>query len=225
VSGRSKPNGASVVPGEQPTALVADGDPGKLTTPAGEELAVRVAERRDDVLLLVLMLEPGDLLDAAGSESLGLQCTSAGGIVRFRGEVDLEHHDLVRFRVTDVVEVLQRREFFRVRAPQRVAVFGEDVGALHTFSIDVSGSGMLLSGPETLKLDSRSRFEIDLFPGEPPIEGRARVVRVGAGGQRAVVFEEIPRYARERLIHFLFDRQRAERAITRRASVPDPRSR
>jgi PilZ domain len=193
---------------------VADGDPGRLTTPAGEQLPVRVAERRGDVLLLCLMLEPGEVLDA-DSGPLGLECTSANGIARFRGEVELEQPDLVRFRVVDLVEV-QRRSFFRVRAPQRVVVSGDDVGAVETFSVDISGGGMLLRGPVTLQPGARIRFELDLFPGDPPIEGRARVVRAGDGGQRAVVFEEIPRHARERLIRFLFDRERAERATIRR---------
>jgi hypothetical protein len=78
-----------------------------------------------------------------------------------------------------------------------------------------SGVRVRLHGPETLRLDDHVRFRLHLEHEAAPVKGRARVVRCAADGQRAIVFEEISRQDRERLIHFIFDRQREARARTR----------
>jgi hypothetical protein len=197
----------------EPPAAVGDGSPGSLTTPSGQRLPVRVARRNGDVLLLALMLD-GDGELTRGPLLLEVAC--AQGIVRLRGEAVLEQRDLVRFNVIDPADVVQRRNFVRVVAPQPVAVVvGEYGRVLETHAIDVSGGGMLLRGPETLELDDRIRFLLHLDPDQPPIKGIGRVVRASGNEQRAIVFERIGKHDRERLIHFIFDRQRAELAKLR----------
>jgi c-di-GMP-binding flagellar brake protein YcgR len=173
--------------------------------------------------MLVLLVEPGasgneprPLLDGDSSAPSTLEFTSEFGVARFSGDAVLEDHDLVRFHVHESPEVVQRREFVRVQSPQPVviAVTGSStIGS--AYAVDVSGGGMLLSGPETLHLDDRIRFRLHLSADSPPIKGRARVVRDAGAGQRALVFEQISKHDRERLIHFIFDRQREARARTR----------
>ncbi len=202
-------------PTPKPAGQPAQGDQGQLRTPAGQQWPVRVAEREDDVLMLVLMVESGEL-DPERIGSLTLECTSEYGVARFPGEAVLEDHDLVRFHVLGSPEVLQRREFVRVRARQPVvlAVSGSaTIGG--TYAVDVSGGGMLLSGPERLALDDHVRFRLHLDADAAAIRGMARVVRCASGNQRALVFEQISRQDRDRLIHFIFDRQREQRARTR----------
>jgi c-di-GMP-binding flagellar brake protein YcgR len=67
---------------------------------------------------------------------------------------------------------------------------------------------MLLTGPDSLQLDASVRFTLNLGHGLMPISGRGHVVRVEGGGRRALVFDEISHADRQRLIRFIFERQR-----------------
>jgi hypothetical protein len=196
----------------------------KLRAPSGEQWPVRVAGPVGEDLMLVLLVDPGHAgagpaapkLDRDHNVPLTLELTSEYGVARFSGEAVLEESDLVRFHVRDSPEVVQRREFVRVQAPQPVALAVTGSGTIVSASaVDVSGGGMLLNGPETLTLDDNIRFRLHLDRQTPPIRGRGRVVRVAGGGQRALVFEEISRQDRERLVHFIFERQREARARAR----------
>ncbi len=79
---------------------------------------------------------------------------------------------------------------------------------IKSLAIDVSGGGMLISGADRLEPDSIVRFTLHLGKGEADIGGSARVVRADEQGRRALVFEQISRDDRQRLIHFVFERQR-----------------
>jgi c-di-GMP-binding flagellar brake protein YcgR len=185
------------------------GTEGKLTTSAGSHIPVRVFERGGDFLMLVLMLDDGEELGEDGADALELEYVTPRGVVRFRGEATLQERDLVRFEVSAAPEVTQRREFVRVPSLQNV-VLGDDpsAGKIVTKAVDLSGGGMLLSRAGGLELDSVIRFRLDLGQHVGEIEGRARVVRSDREGRRALVFEEISKRDRERLIHFVFERQR-----------------
>jgi len=193
--------------------LISGGKEGKLTTPGGEQVPVRVFERGDQ-LVLVLMLEAEDLQGDA-NEPLSLEYVSTQGLVRFSGEATLEGRDLVRFTVAAEREVVQRREFVRVDAVQPVVLaIGLGGEAISTHAIDVSGGGMLVTGPD-LPLDSSVRFSLHLGPNLAPIEGRAHVVRNDEQGRRALVFDDISSADRQRLIHFVFECQRVALAKTK----------
>lgn len=194
--------------------LIAGGKEGKLTTPGGEQVPVRVFERGDQ-LVLVLMLEAGDDLHNGSDAPLSLEYVSTRGLIRFSGEATLEGRDLVRFRVAAEQEIVQRREFVRVDAVQPVVLaIGLNGEPINTHAIDVSGGGMLVTGPD-LPLDSSVRFSLHLGANLAPIEGRAHVVRNDEQGRRALVFDDISSGDRQRLIHFVFECQRAALAKTK----------
>ena len=196
--------------------LLAEGDRGTLTTATGDRLPVRASECDGDVALLALVLGSAAALDAETPARALLEFPCAHGLARVQGEATLVDDDLVRFHVFEVLEVLQRRRFFRVRTPRRVEV-ASDAGVRvgESYSVDISGGGMLMTGPDTLAPGDRIRFRLHLAADDVPIEGGARVVRTAGDGARAIEFEEIAGQEEERLIRFLFDRQRAERAFTR----------
>jgi hypothetical protein len=197
------------------------GKEGKLTTPVGGHIPVRVFERGGDFLMLVLMLDDGEELGQDALEPLVLEYVSARGVVRFEGQAVLQERDLVRFEVSTAAEVTQRREFVRVPALQSVVLDG-DVSSVRIDgkAIDLSGGGMLLGGGDRLELDSVVRFRLSLGAGVREIEGRARVVRADDEGRRALVFEQISQDERQRLIHFVFERQRAALAKLGRVIAP-----
>ena len=183
------------------------GTQGKLSTPVGSQIPVRVYER-GDFLMLVLMLDAAEELGDA-AEPLVVEYVSPRGVVRFCGQAVLQERDLVRFEVSAAPEITQRREFVRVPAVQNVALAGPE-GAAGTkgHAIDLSGGGMLLSGADHLELDSLVRFTLSVGAGAPELAGWARVVRADEQGRRALVFEQISADDRQRLIHFVFERQR-----------------
>jgi hypothetical protein len=197
------------------------GSEGKLTTPLGEHIPVRVFERGGDFLMLVLMLDDGEELSREAVEPLVLEYVSARGVVRFEGQAVLQERDLVRFEVSSAPEVTQRREFVRVPAVQSVALGDEGSSVtLDGKALDLSGGGMLLSGADRLELDSVVRFSLSLGADGRDIEGRARVVRADDQGRRALVFEQISADDRQRLIHFVFERQREALAKVGRVIRP-----
>jgi hypothetical protein len=215
-------------PTDNVVRLNVGGKEGKLTTPVGSHIPVRVYERDGDYLMLVLMLDAGDELSQDVVEPLLLEYVSPRGLVRFHGQAVVRERDLVRFDVSAAPEVTQRREFVRIPSAQTVEVAGDrGLGAggtkLNAHAIDISGGGMLLSGADALALGSRVRFSLNLGPGVEPVEGSAQVVRAGDEGKRALVFDQVSKTDRQRLIHFVFERQREAlakvgRVITHRSA-------
>lgn len=173
------------------------------------EIAVRVGAVDEDALTLALprgeapAIKPGLVL---------LEVKSGRGIMRMLGDGKPLDPTTMRLRVVDVLEVHQRRNFVRVRAPRPIVVeTGPDGPPIDSFALDLSGGGLLLAGPDYLEEGERMSLRLRLSRDGTPIEGSGRVVRVDDNGHRAVAFEEISDDDRERLIHFIFDRERAER--------------
>jgi hypothetical protein len=195
--------------------LVARGSHGRLKGPVEKEWPVRVSELDGEEITLVLLVGSEDL-DSECAKALMLECKSERGVTRIRGTAVLEDADLVRFTVTDTPEVLQRRAFFRIRAPQRVRIGLPGASGIRSaFSLNISGGGMLLSETDALEVGDQIRFHLHLDPDSAPLKGRGRVVRSDSGGQRGIVFEQILAEDRDRLIRFIFALQREELAKTR----------
>lgn len=106
----------------------------------------------------------------------------------------------------------QRRQYVRVVRARPVTLRrGFERTAISTYSIDLSGLGILLAGPDTLQLEERVRFRLSLADDEEPVVGEATVVRLDARGYRAIRLDEISELDRRRLVRFVFDCQREDR--------------
>jgi PilZ domain len=185
--------------------LIVGGRDGRLTTAGGEQVAVKVFERGDALIVILMEIPDGEL----ERKSLELEYSSARGLVRFQGKAKREAHDTLTFHVQQAPEALQRREFVRVDAAQPVVLISEeDDTVLSGHAIEVSGGGMLLTGPEALGLDATVRFTLNLGDGRDPINGSGRIIRVEGSGRRALVYDQISQADRQRLIRFVFERQR-----------------
>ena len=187
--------------------------PGHLTVGDGTTVPVNVSQG-DEGILLVMLADPGEKLDEQPS-GLVLESITSRGLVRMKGTAKREQGGLVSFRITGDPEVVQRRQFVRVIAPQRVTLDDACGSVSETSSLNISGGGMLVTGADSLDVDTEVIFSLFLSDHEPPVKGLGRVVRAADNKQRAIVFEDISRKDRERLIHFIFDRQRAALAVTR----------
>jgi c-di-GMP-binding flagellar brake protein YcgR len=82
---------------------------------------------------------------------------------------------------------------------------------IQSFTVDLSGGGLLLAGPDTLQIGERIEFRLTVAQDAPPIKGVGTVVRIDSKGRRGVSFTEIAETDRRRLVRFIFDLQRSER--------------
>ncbi len=115
-------------------------------------------------------------------------------------------------------EVAQRREHVRVAAPLHATVEPADGSRppLHTFTVDLSGAGVLLAGAGPVERGDLVSVTVRVpGGGEPVAAASSRVVRRGATGHVAVAFGGLARADRERIVRYVFERQREERRAAR----------
>jgi hypothetical protein len=183
-----------------------------VVRPSGERIQARVAERDGEQLLVALMFRPERPLENGPLAELLLEFTHRRGRIRLRSAVTLEGRELLRFGAPHSIDVIQQREYVRVQSTRPVLVTADGSrGTIQTFSVDLSGGGILLAGPSTLKIGEQVQFRLTTVKGSPPIMGVGTVVRTDTQGRRALCFDEIGEGDHRRLVRFIFDCQRAER--------------
>jgi hypothetical protein len=193
---------------------------GRLILANGTHVRVAISETDEEIVLAVIHPRASLLQDPLNGVTL--ESHSVHGLLRDRGSGQWLDGATIRFTRDDEPSVLQRRGHVRVLAPQPVTIRDpDDRKLLETHTVDISGSGMLLSLPPRLDLAELMShesldFELELKEGEPAVRGQARVVRVSPDNlQMAVEFTAITPRGRQRVIRFIFDRQRAALARTR----------
>jgi PilZ domain len=187
-------------------------DPVTIVRPSGERVQARIAERDGDQLLVALMFRLERPLEKSRLDELQLEFTNRHGRIRLQGTVTLEDRELLRFGELHSLERIQEREYVRVQSTRPVLVItGSSQGTIQTFSVDLSGGGMLLAGPSTLKVGEQIQFRLTIAKDAPPITGVGTVVRTDTQGRRAICFDEIGEGEHRRLVRFVFECQRAER--------------
>jgi hypothetical protein len=188
---------------------------GRLLRAPGRDIAVQV-ESQVGAELRLEVLAGGAQLSFPAVEELVLECSSARGMTRLAGVASPLETGRLRFEVHEMIEVEQRRRFVRVRVSRPVRLARAADGSVsHTFALDLSGGGLLLAGPDQLRVGEHVTFQLRLEAGTEPIEGYARVVRASGQERPAITFDSIKPADRERLIHFIFDRERSTRALLR----------
>jgi PilZ domain len=185
-----------------------------LSTPAGGRIPARVIERGPSTLLLAVLV-PTKPFTASELEGLVLEFSAPRGRVRLSGTAMIEdpkEPDLVRIEGPRSIEVLQEREYVRIQSARPVVVYtGGDRQEVQSYTVDLSGGGFLLAGPDTLKVGEEVKFQLTLTQGVLPITGRGKVVRIDSRGRLAVAFQDISDLDRRRLVRFIFECQRNER--------------
>jgi hypothetical protein len=198
----------------KPVALPERSQTVTLVPRGSEGIAARVLERGADSLLVAIMVPIGPL-GQRELEGMVLEFVAPQGRVRLSGTVTVEDPsdpDVLRIESPRSIEVLQEREYVRIMSARPAIVYsGRDRSATESYTVDLSGGGFLLAGPDTLKIGEEVQFQITLTPGVLLISGTGEVVRVDRQGRRAVAFKSISELDRRRLIRFIFECQRAER--------------
>ena len=183
-----------------------------LAMPDGERLPARVARREGDELLVLMMVPAKEPLSDAQLRDVVVELASSKGLVRLAGDAVVEEQDLLRFRDLHSAEILQRREYVRVKTARPVLVsLNGSLAPVESSSVDLSGGGMLIGSSDNLRVGARIHFRLSTDEDSPPITGGGTVVRNDANGKYAIAFDSISEGNRRRLIRFLFDCQREER--------------
>ena len=206
--------GRGHVESSQPMLLPGRSATVTLVPVSGERIPARVLESGAETLLVAITV-PIEPLSYSQLEGLVLEFVGERGRVRLTGTVSIEdpaEPDVVRIDGPRSIEVLQEREYVRIQSARPALVYGgPDRLPMQSYTVDLSGGGFLLAGPDTLRIGDEVEFQLTLTPGVLLISGTGRVVRVDNRGRRAVEFDSITELDRRLLIRFIFECQRAER--------------
>ncbi|HEU4703130.1 MAG TPA: PilZ domain-containing protein [Conexibacter sp.] len=192
-----------------------------ITLPDRTQFRGRVSRVTDAEIVVVLMLvDRRDPLTLGDASPMVVEFPAPRGLVRLEGRGAVVAQDLVHFHHEGAVDVVQRRDFVRVAAVRPVElarVGGDDKPGdwIATLTVNVSGNGLLVAGPDTLEAGAVVLFRLRAIDGEPPIEGRGRVARIADDGQRGIAIEQIDGDARRQLVRFVFEQERIARQRTR----------
>jgi PilZ domain len=195
-----------------------------ITLPDRTQYRGRVSRVTAEEIVVVLMLvDRRDPLTLGDASPMVIEYPAPRGLVRLEGRGTVATQDLVRFHHEGAVDIVQRRDFVRVRVvrPLALAPIGEDgmpTEWVEALTVNVSGNGLLASGGgagiETLAIGDEVAFRLTPNEGEQ-IAGRGRVARIGEDGQRGIAIEELDRDARRQLVRFVFEQERIARQRTR----------
>jgi hypothetical protein len=191
-----------------------------LIAPTGASVSARANQVTDEATVVhFLSSGGGDPAAELANGSVAIQYTNRRGICRIDGVAHrTKEPGAIRVEHTGKVELIQRREFVRVDAivPVTYQPEGPTGRTAETTTINVSGGGFMISGRDVLQMGEDCTFILHL-DGEReagPLEVEGTVVRETGGGlgiQINVIDEE----ERDRLIRWVFARERVSRQIVR----------
>jgi len=197
------------------TLLTLTGSLGCLLLANESEQAVWIAASDGEQLTLELPAESEPPLRPGRAILVSLEAISPRGVVRMLGEARLIDRGTIRFRVADVLEVHQRRSYVRFSVSRPIILDTRQGDTpIASIALDLGGGGLLVAGPDHLELGTRVWFRLRLERDGSPIEGHGRVVRIDGHGRRGIAFDTISETDRDRVISYIFDRERSARRAT-----------
>jgi hypothetical protein len=172
----------------------------------------RIEKISDEYAIVGLFKEPEPPLSSIGPIQGIIEAVGPRGLTRLVGTLKQygREVDAAKLEFDQGPEVIQRRQFVRIETTTSVVVTREDGIKETAHTLNLSGAGLLLAGVAGLQMDDLVKLDIDVGEEEPDVHARGRVVRIPNEGQFGVRFEMIEEGDRERLIHFVFERQRSQ---------------
>jgi hypothetical protein len=190
-----------------------------VIAPTGASISARAYDVDGDATVLEFLMNQGDVAAELANGSVAIQYVTRRGVCRIDGVAHrTKEAGAIRVDYTGQVELIQRREFVRIDAmvPVTYQPMGATGWTAETTTINVSGGGFMISGREGLRMDEVCTFTLHL-DGEReagPLECDGQVVRETAGGL-GISITMIDEDERERLIRWVFARERLSRQIVR----------
>lgn len=162
--------------------------------------------------IAVLLVHPLHALDGVVGTQVGIDVTTNRGLLHVDARVaGVRDGEVLDLELAGDREVIQRREYARVDAVLEVAVAPAGEQQRHAgIAVNISGSGAVVSRLEGLAPGDPVDLWLQLAPADPPIQISGRIVRETDQHLCAVHFEQLAMADRERIVHYVFERQRLE---------------
>lgn len=190
-----------------------------MIAPSGASISARADEVNDAATVVHFQRAQGDVASELANGAVAIQYVTSRGVCRIDGVAHrVKEAGAIRVDHTGKVELIQRREFVRIDAmvPVRYRPMGAAGWTAETTTINISGGGFMISGREGLRENDVCTFTLELDgereAGELVIQGQ--VVRETPGGLGIRILE-IEDEERERLIRWVFARERLSRQIVK----------
>jgi hypothetical protein len=191
----------------------------QVITRNGAAIGARVKDKSAGGFLLRLSGgDGGDPLELLEDKAVSLEFTNLRGVCRIPGTAEAAPDPgALRVTATGSVELIQRRDYYRVEAfvPVTYQPYGPDGLTVTANTLDVSGGGFRLAAAEAVQLWDMLRFTLELGEGEEPVQAIAQAVREAGDDEFGMRFVEIVERERQRLVRWVFARERAARQIAR----------
>jgi c-di-GMP-binding flagellar brake protein YcgR len=196
------------------------GDEVLLAVPGREQVAAQVTGMRPNQLELDLLAATRMPLSQLERVALFIEFINDEGIARMHGRVTRAetdgwtHSSIVNFAHRGAIQLLQRREYVRATTAMAMIVLPHgrlDHVARRVQAVDISGGGMLVRGLPAPRAGELYGFDLDLVPGQMPVSGQFRVVRVEPGDRAGVQFTAIDHRDRQRVIQRAYELSRHQR--------------
>jgi hypothetical protein len=190
-----------------------------LIAPSGATLGAHVKDTSTTSFLLRLdQAESGDPFELGGDKRVSIEFTNRRGVCRIVGTAQRAPGGAgLRVDATGTIELIQRRDYVRVEAfvPVTYRPDGPEGWVATAHTLDVSGNGLQIASAEGLLLGDMRRFSIELGEGEDDVHAVAAAVREAGEDTFGMRFVEIPERERQRLVRWVFSRERLARQIAR----------
>jgi hypothetical protein len=189
-----------------------------VIAPSGAAIGARVKNAGTASFLLRLDDSESDPRELLADTAVSLEFTNLRGVCRILGTAEAAAGDAALLvNATGEVELIQRRDYVRVEAfvPVTYQPDGPDGWTATANTLDVSGGGFRVADAEGLRLGDMLRFRLELGEGEEPVQAVAQVVREAGDDAFGMRFVEILERDRQRLVRWVFARERLARQIAR----------
>lgn len=198
-------------------AYVAPGQSVQLRLGSAGTFATQVDAVLEDRLLLVpiakLAVERHRIIGLAADAEVA----TPRGVWRAAGVVtSCDDGGRVEIGLAEDPKVDQRREHVRIESRLPGMIVAQSDGgrsALHTFTLDVSGAGVLVAGAGNEPIGTPVRLQVKLP--DRILETDAVIARRTPDGHVGLRFEGMSEQQREALVRWIFERQRLARAAER----------
>jgi hypothetical protein len=189
-----------------------------VIAPSGASIDARVKDAATNSFLLRLDAGESDPLELLADRQVSLEFTNRRGVCRVIGDASAAPGPgALRVNATGTIELIQRRDYVRVEAfvPVTYKPDGPDGWTATAHTLDVSGGGFRIAEAEGLRLGDMRRFRLELGEGEDDVEAVASAVREADESSFGMRFVEILERDRQRLVRWVFARERLARQIAR----------
>jgi hypothetical protein len=188
---------------------------GQLVTLMIGDLAgmdARIEAITENHAVVGLFREPVPPLKDIGPIQGIIEAVGPRGLTRLVGTLTQHGRevDAAKLEFDQGPEVIQRRQFVRIETITTVTLTREDGTKEQHTTLNLSGAGLLVGASPNLTMEEPVKLDIDVGEEETPVHARGRVVRETADGLKGIRIEMIEEGDRERLIHFVFERQRTQ---------------